>query len=309
MWANAEGSGPAAGRPSLLLDRLLAVQTGPSLHHTLMLNLPTGDQGGVPPWRSAAAVHDRSARDLVELLTWQTRHVRLLPGSSGQVSELLIAVDPRIDPAVGREVIAAWDPHISCVANPRFDPSKPDSPRWLLVSYDPAVASWRSAAALSSATGGARMVRALRERTEAIGDTPVRVEAIGLACENRAKYVSWVRTSAPVSARGATALERAVQTAEVLGSALGSALVIVRKRVGQLPERPSIDQARQVRDAVARAFWPSLDVAGSELAVMLREAADDQAREALLDGWVSKVAHAAHQALDARTSTLRASSA
>jgi CRISPR system Cascade subunit CasA len=298
MWANVAGSGPAPGRAGILLDRLLAIPTGPTLAHTLLLNTPTGTVSGRPPWRAESAVHGRPPRDVIELLTWQTRHVRLLPDDDGMVTRLLVATDPRIDPAVPRAVIAALDPHVIAVEAQRATEG------WTLVRYDPHMATWRAAAVLGSAASGARMVQALAARTETIGRTPVRIEATGLAVESKAKYVSWMRESAPVALRSTTHMRAAVRTAEALADACADAVVTAWQAAGVLPSRPPRDRHTRAVQAAQRAYWPGLERYGTDLSEHLEEADDEDARTRLLAGWLRRAASTAHLALDSCTTAL-----
>ncbi|MEZ0092388.1 type I-E CRISPR-associated protein Cse1/CasA [Streptacidiphilus sp. EB129] len=300
MWANAAGSGPTPGRAGVLLDRLLAIPTAPTLARTLLLNTPTGPVSGRPPWRAGAPVHGRPPRDLIELLTWQTRHVRLLPDDDGMVTRLLVAVDPGIDPVVPRGVIAALDPHITAVE------ADGATEGWALLGYDPNVASWRATTALGTATRGARMVRALEERAETIGRTPVRIEAVGLAVESKAKYVSWMRESVPVSVHGTAHLRNAVRIAETMADACSSALVTVRQEAGLQAPRAMREQRARAVAAAQRSYWTRLERPGTDLSEELERAADEDIRSRLVDGWLRRAASAAHSALDSCTASLPA---
>lgn len=298
MWANAAGSGPASGRAGILLDRLLAIPTGPTLAHTLILNLPTGTAVGRPPWRADVPVHGRPPRDVIELLTWQTRHVKLLPDADGMVTRLLVAVDPGIDPAVPRDVIASLDLHITAVQAPKA------AEGWALLGYEPNVATWRAATALGAGASGARMVHALAQRAEVIGTIPVCIETVGLAVEAKSKYVSWMRETLPVAMHTTTHMRSAVLIAETVADACGSALLTAHQDAGLVAANPPREQRARVTQAAQRAFWPKVDRYSVDLSEELERAADEDARAHLLDAWLRQVASAAHDALDSCTTSL-----
>ena len=300
MWPSTAG-GPAPGVPGPLVDKLLTVPVGPDVGRTVALSLVPdlagAARGGRPPWRRGEPVLGRAPSSVVELLAHSTRHVLLTPGTEA-VTSLLIAVDPRITPAVPRAVVAAWDPHIAATATDRH----PEG--WSLARYDPSRAAWRSAAALSAATAGARAVRALAGRAAVIGDDPVRIEVFGLGTEAAGKYVAWMRASTDVPGPGHADLVGAVHDAEAIAVSGGYALFRARRELGMVADSAHREARRAAGVEFGRAFWAALAAPGAELAASLGQT-DEAGREELLDGWRLRAGHLAHRVLDARLGRLR----
>ena len=300
MWPSTAG-GAAPGVPGPLVDKLLTVPAGPDVGRTVLLSLipdlAGAARGGLPPWRRDEPVLDRAPSSVVELLAHTTRHVLLTPGTE-TITSLLVAVDPRISPAVPRAVVAAWDPHIAATPTDRH----PEG--WSLAYFDPSRAAWRSAAALSTATAGARAVRALAARAAVIGDDPVRIEVFGLGTESGGKYVAWMRASTEAPAPGHEDLVGAVHDAEAIAASGGYALFRARQELGLIADSVS-RAARQAAEAeFGRAFWAALATPGAELAANLGQTGE-AGREQLRDGWRLRAGRLAHQVLDARLARLR----
>lgn len=300
LWPSTAG-GSTPGVPGPLVDKLLTVPAGPDVGRTVMLSL-TADlapvvRAGLPPWRRGESVSGRAPASVVELLTHTTRHVLLTPGTE-TITSLLVAVDPRVSPSVPRAVVAAWDPHIAATPTDRHQEG------WSLAYYDPSKAAWRSAAALSSATAGARAVRDLAGRAAVIGGDPVRIEVFGLGTESGGKYVAWMRASTDVPGPGHADLVAAVHDAEAIAARGGFALLRTRQELGLIADPAPRDARLAASAEFGRAFWAALAVPGAELAANLGEA-DETGREKLRDGWRSRVGHLAHQVLDARLDRFR----
>lgn len=276
----------ASGCAGLLLARLVAIPTGPTVHHTLLLSLPTGPRHphDLPPWRRDAPVLSAPPPGPVSYLTWQTRHVLLAPPDrDGLIRETRIAVDRGIDPLIPRDQQAALDPHLS------FTPSDTAQDGWVITRYDPDRATWRDSAVLASSA-------AVQRARTAPGGHPIRIETYGLAVESIAKYVDWATTTTalPATAPGAAAAEQAAQITAGTSAALRRAATRFLTAVGRLSPGMTLAAKGAVLDAATRPFWTSLDTAATRLTTDLDAVSTTEQRDALLSGWRERTAHAAH---------------
>lgn len=108
-------AGKTTGNPTGPLGQLgLLVPMGPTLYETLLLNMPIGSraQAGSPQWRSAeparAGWEIRNPSGLLDLWTWQSRRIRLIPepGPDGdRVVRIVLAAGDRM------RMIPEWEPH------------------------------------------------------------------------------------------------------------------------------------------------------------------------------------------------------
>ena len=100
--APATTAGKTTGNPTGPLGGLGVVMAmGRNLFETLMLNYPLGPvepddrpawaRADGPPWQRRPAV------GILDLLTWQSRRVRLIPNSDGQVDRVIVAAGDRLD--------------------------------------------------------------------------------------------------------------------------------------------------------------------------------------------------------------------
>ncbi|ONI91977.1 type I-E CRISPR-associated protein Cse1/CasA [Actinosynnema sp. ALI-1.44] len=123
-------AGKTMGNPVGPLGRLgVVIPAGRNLFETIMLNLPVledGDEGlGTPQWRhpepSTARWRSRQAAGLLDLLTWQSRRIRLFPeriDGTLVVSQVMIAAGDRLAD------IPDYEPHTTW----RIEPATKSSP-------------------------------------------------------------------------------------------------------------------------------------------------------------------------------------
>lgn len=108
-------AGKTTGNPTGPLGGLgVVVPIGRTLYETLLLNLPVRygglDPQDAPQWRrsSTPAWQQRPAIDLMDLLTWQSRRIRLIAAESGRgvvVNRVVVTAGDRLSE------IPEWEPH------------------------------------------------------------------------------------------------------------------------------------------------------------------------------------------------------
>lgn len=145
-------AGKTTGNPNGPLGSLgVVIPMGATLFETILLNTPIVSQGldrdDRPQWRRAVATPEwavRPARGLLDLLTWQSRRIRLLPDTDEQgrtvVRHVVLTAGDRLT-----VLPEAVEPHTAWrqVDHPR--PGNP--PRWP-IRHQPGRAAWRGMAAL-----------------------------------------------------------------------------------------------------------------------------------------------------------------
>jgi CRISPR system Cascade subunit CasA len=145
-------SGKTTGNPTGPLGQLgVTIPVGASLAHTLLLNTPVLSAGLTagdrPQWRAEAATpiwRRRPAAGLLDLLTWQSRRIRLIPEQNDDghtfVRQIVLTAGDRLD-----QLLVDVEPHTSwrTVPKPRAGeaPVRP-------VRHQPGRAAWRGLASL-----------------------------------------------------------------------------------------------------------------------------------------------------------------
>ncbi|GIH51613.1 CRISPR system Cascade subunit CasA [Microbispora rosea] len=187
-------AGKTTGNPTGPLGQLgVLIPTGRTLYETLLLNLPVGARSllGTPQWRRPAAGPVWAAAGypdgLLDLWTWQSRRIRLIPEDTPQgvrVRRVIVAAGDRM-----RE-LPEWEPHTAW---------KYDKPAAKAKAADrkprrhmPGKAIWRGLEALLAVhhsdldSGSVETSSLLRQAADlrAVGalqeDYPLRVEAFGI---------------------------------------------------------------------------------------------------------------------------------
>jgi CRISPR system Cascade subunit CasA len=147
-------AGKTTGNPTGPLGQLgVVIPVGETLFHTLMLNMPVRPQGlrsrDRPQWKAAPAGpqwRERDAVGLLDLLTWQSRRIRLLPEPDSSADDgvsvrrvVLGAGDRLTGPVHNLELHTAWRQ----VERPRAGepPVRP-------VRHQPGRSAWRGLEAL-----------------------------------------------------------------------------------------------------------------------------------------------------------------
>lgn len=166
-------AGKTTGNPTGPLGQLgVIVPVGRTLFETLMLNTPilSGglNPGDRPQWRAEPATprwQTRPDHGLLDLLTWQSRRVRLVPETDGSgavvVRRVVLAAGDRLEPLPQYEPHTAWKQ----IPNPR---SGQGSTRPL--RHQPGRSAWRGLAALlatrQATDDGVSSSRLLRQISE-----------------------------------------------------------------------------------------------------------------------------------------------
>lgn len=144
-------AGKTTGNPTGPLGRLgVVIPIGRTLAETIVLSTPIVPQGlrrdDRPQWRAApfdATWAQRPALGLLDLLTWQSRRIRLVPDDDGRqrpvVRRVVLAAGDRLDPIPDYEPHTAW--------RQEQKPAAGQPPRRPL-RHRPGVESWRGMAAL-----------------------------------------------------------------------------------------------------------------------------------------------------------------
>ncbi len=205
-----EGSKSANGAPTV--KAALCIVHGGSLFETLLLNLrrydlpggyPFGASNDVPAWErgQAAEVCDRIPTGWVDLLTWQSRRIRLFPeGESATPTIRRVAVlkGESVDNSVslaGKDSMFAWQKLLT--------PAKNAEP-WIPLGFREDRALWRDTHSLfarfSDVSRRPPILEWISELREE-GFSPSRVLALQAAgiCSDQAKVMSWHTESLPLS--------------------------------------------------------------------------------------------------------------
>lgn len=145
-------AGKTTGNPTGPLGALgVLIPMGATLFETIMLNTPYIPQGlprdDRPQWRADVATsawERRPAKGLLDLLTWQSRRVRLLPevdeGDRTVVRRVVLAAGDRLTPLPEKD-----EPH---TAWRQVDKRGPDDPPRRPIRHQPGKAAWRGMTAL-----------------------------------------------------------------------------------------------------------------------------------------------------------------
>lgn len=335
-----EGRGPDSAKAGPLLQCAISLFRGETLFQTLLLNLHAyapehgypwsfdraADQ---PAWERDEAMRpgDRRPDGYLDLLTWQSRRVRLLP-----------EMDADGKPVVRRVVVMKGcqfpdgyvrkdaETMVAFRANPR---AKPPMDPWPQVGFQEERALWRDSLAFLQATdvdhARPKMADWLAELTEygAIERTrSLRLDLLGLAAD-RAKLLFWRHERLTIQPRY---LEDSHEGQD-LRTRVGQALALA-ERVGRLLRRAYVEIEREgktfpvpspvwvlakellgsdegVENLVAalgpeRGYWSRLDLSFVEL---LRDLPEDTTEDsaglhgaAVFERWSSQVVAAARNA-------------
>lgn len=196
-------NGKTTGNPTGPLGQLgVIVPAGRSLAHTLLLNLPILP-GGLgkddrPHWRAdpvTPAWSKRPALGLLDLLTWQSRRIRLVPDPAGAgpetVSQVVLTAGDRLDPLpIDVEPHTAWRQ----VASPKAGdpPSRP-------LRHQAGLSAWRGLQSLLATSAPSedkttssllvRQIARLRGERLLPPDTWLQVLTVGVEYGNQSAVV------------------------------------------------------------------------------------------------------------------------
>ncbi len=312
---------PPSAESSHLLKAAVLLCTGENLHQTLVLNMVrlAGEEDqpfhfdpgkDAPAWEQEPnAPGERSVRGYFDLLTWQSRSIRLIPPSKDEsgVSRVVIMNGSRFPAGFsgpGRETMVAYRRREKAAANQ--DPEPP-------VGFRLEQALWRDSAALLQVAEDHRLPRTLRHLGElkdnALLDqsTAINLSAFGLSSD-RAKLFLWRHEEFPLPLAYlrnqdlVNALKRGIDSAASAGDRLRQATWRMAEDV--LAPEGNADRGRvtALADSLAaeRAYWPVLDVAFRRFMADLAEQynVDGQFGAAAKKAWQAAVSEAASDAFE-----------
>jgi CRISPR system Cascade subunit CasA len=249
-------AGKTTGNPTGPLGQLgFVLPTGRSLYETLLLNLPIGApaMAGRPQWEREPAGpqwETRAPKGLLDLWTWQSRRIRLIPEHTPdgvRVTRLVLSAGDRISVLADMEWHTAW----------RFAKA-PKGRKGLearLRRHDAGKAIWRGLNALltvdrpeddSALVQTSRLLiqlASLREHEAISEDYPLRVEIFGIAYGTQSSVIEDVlhdETPMPVAALRRDSdvfmlLTEVLQQAEDLARAVNALSADLRRAIGADP--------------------------------------------------------------------------
>lgn len=267
-------AGKTTGNPTGPVGQLgVVIPIGPTLASTIMLNTLIVPQGLAledrPQWRAEPAVpgwRRRPAHGLLDLLTWQSRRVRLVPETDEHgltvVRQVVLAAGDRLDPLPEDEPHTGWR---------QVENRKAGDPARRPVRHQPGRAAWRGMAALlattepaagMSSTGLIKQLADLRAESYLPVDLPLQVLTVGVAYGNQSAVVEDVMVDAlplPVAALSPDGdvrellLEVADQAEHLRAAAnrLGDDL-----RLAAGGEKLPWDKSQRLGDALVHQFTP-----------------------------------------------------
>lgn len=192
--------GKTTGNPTSSVGRFgVVMPIGRNLYETLVLNMPVRrddvQADDRPQWKReppTAAWKSREARGILDLLTWQSRRIRLVRDDDGMVDGVVLCAGDRLDP------FPYFEPHCTWNVDKRPKPGQPERrPR----SHQSGSSSWqgfRSIVALEAAEPG-RPDPATSVLLDQVGtlwsdrlvadDYPFNVELVGVEYGNQSAVV------------------------------------------------------------------------------------------------------------------------
>lgn len=346
-----EGRGPDSAKAGPLLQCAVALFRGESLFQTLLLNLHAYNPENGYPWsfdqakdqpawerEDVARAGERRSDGYLDLLTWQSRRVRLLPETTADGQTVVRRV----------VVMKGWqfpdgyvrkdaETMVAFRANPR---AKPPADPWPQVGFQEERALWRDSLAFLQASDAARarpkIADWLAELTEhgAIDRyRSLRLDLLGLAAD-RAKLLFWRHEQFTIQPRYLedsyegkdlrTRVEQALRLVERVGDLLRRAYITI-ERDGKTFPVPSpvwvlakelLGSDEGVESLVAalgpeRGYWSRLDGPFVEL---LRDLPEDMTADnsglrgaATIERWSAEVVGAARRAFQQAISGLEQS--
>ncbi|WP_327103505.1 type I-E CRISPR-associated protein Cse1/CasA [Nonomuraea glycinis] len=230
------------------------VPMGRTLFETLMLNIPIGHQPAddLPQWRRPPATaqwRPRAATGLLDLWTWQSRRIRLVPEQTDEglrVCRVVVCAGDRL------EAIPEWEPHTAWAFSkaPKSTPGMVRRPR----RHMPGKAAWRGMTALLAAErqngdGGVETSVLLSQLADVQAegflafDYPLQVQTIGIVYGTQSAVVEDVLfDSIPLPVAGLrtetetyTTLVEVVEQAEDLARAVNDLSADLRRARGADP--------------------------------------------------------------------------
>ncbi|MBQ0850341.1 type I-E CRISPR-associated protein Cse1/CasA [Streptomyces sp. BH-SS-21] len=266
-------AGKTTGNPTGPLGQMgVTLLAGATLFETLLLNLPVGappTSADLPQWRRREPTDPRSAGTprwqervpdgLLDLWTWQSRRIRLVPKNSGEglrVARVLVAAGDRMPHAPEIEPHTMWRLEPTGSRSTSKNKGAAAAPRRPL-RLQPGKAAWRGLDALlaperqfreaGEKTSGFATSRLLDQAGALAPDLgeayPLRVELVGMAYGNQSAVIDDVMFDAlplPLAALDAdsdvrSALLEVAEQAEQLATAVNHLSADLRRALGAEP--------------------------------------------------------------------------
>ncbi|WP_083973929.1 type I-E CRISPR-associated protein Cse1/CasA [Herbidospora daliensis] len=249
-------AGKTTGNPTGPLGSLgVVVPRGQTLYETIMLNLPIGVQPGDdrPRWRrpqpDGSSWNTRHASGLLDLWTWQSRRIRLIPEETPagiRVSQVVLCAGDRL------LEIPEWEPHTTWAFQkvPKSRTGTIRRPR----RHVQGKALWRGLDALLTSEPQSRdgavetsvllmQLAGLQAEDHLDYDYPLQLDAVGIAYGNQSAVIEDVMSDSiplPVAALRAdedlyTALLEMTEQAEQLARAVNNLSADLRRAMGAEP--------------------------------------------------------------------------
>lgn len=327
------GEGPSADNAPMVKG-VATLLRGRSLFHTLLLNLHRYNRGDEEPFRATQSDApawergtpkgvDRPPDGYLDLLTWQSRRILLLPRQDGSVQRVVIVRGDQFPEGVslhGRETMLSFTRNVKLGAKAA----------WLPLAFREDRAIWRDSLALLQSGEAVAQPKILDWARQLVAEraiddgTELLVDLLGLATD-RATVLFWRQER--------LALPRDYLVSPELRVKLGVALRLCEEvqlslqkcadRIGGCLLAPSpdgegrkarIEDIRPLRDhlGLERGYWAQLQTHFqrflSELAADRVEGPDGvEYGQRALTVWAGQVRRAALEALSARVSQLSSS--
>lgn len=261
-------AGKTTGNPTGPLGQMgVTLPTGRTLYETLLLNIPVGPplrSDDLPQWKRADVFtpqwQERLPAGLLEVWTWQSRRIRLIPEETAEgvrVTRVVVAAGDRMPHTPELDPHTMW--RLEPTGKPRAGTSRKGKtvPPRRPLRMQPGKAAWRGLDALLAPE---RQARDARENTAGFAtsilldqagavradlgdDFPLRVELTGMAYGNQSAVVEDVMFDAlplPLAALGADTFAHAAvlevaEQAEELAQAVNRLSADLRRAMGAEP--------------------------------------------------------------------------
>ena len=282
------GQGPAKAKAAPLNKGAVVLARGEDLFRTLMLNLcryvpEEGDpwhfdrELDIPAWErdEAPRPEDRSPDGYIDLLTWQSRRIRLQPdaGKDGAIAVKNVVIMKGFQPP---DAFTLHDKE-TMLAFRRQLRANPDDNPWPVVTFTEERGLWRDSFALMhSVNDDSKQPKVLEWLADLASEdilphsTILPVDLFGME-SSRSKVLAWRHERLPLPleylddrslvASLKEALELTERTAQDLRQIIG---VMARELLSIRGENPKRPEQRRINDFVShlgaeRAYWPRLE--------------------------------------------------
>jgi len=318
---------PPSAEASYLLKAAVVVVTGKNLFETLLLNMVrvAGREGApfefkpeedAPAWEQGPPeANRRRILGYLDLLTWQSRRIRLLPPEpDGLVREVVVMAGWQLNEGVNS---ADFETMVAFTKNEKAAAGQNPRPP---VGFRPERALWRDSLAVLQHSDDGRRPRTLEHLAGLqFSGYLERSEVVGLATygvsSDRAKLFLWREEAFPLPLAylvddGLLArLVSGVESARVAGGQLRSAVRVLAEKSLAPDGNADKDRVTALVDSLApeRSYWPALDL---PFRTFIRDLAAQYASDggkAAREAWADEIRRAATDAYDLAAAALATS--